>query len=116
MLRWALVTIATVALAFVIWVGYGQDWTGFGTKTLWDWLDLAVVPVSLALVAVFLNRAASKRDRRLAAEREFFALLAPTLPREASLATLRIYIFSTLACWMHVAGPRYFGPCTTRGS
>lgn len=36
--------------------GYAVTWTGFQTKTLWDWLDLLIIPIVLALGAFFLNR------------------------------------------------------------
>lgn len=96
LLRVALVVLVMAAIGFLTWIGYGHDWTGFRTRTLWDWLDLAVVPLSLAFGAFLLNRAASARDRQLASEREFYALLGPLLPREGSMASLRVFIFSTL--------------------
>lgn len=55
-----------VALAIVVpWArsGHAPKWTGFGSKSLWDWLQLLVVPVILSVGAVVLNRAATERDR-----------------------------------------------------
>jgi uncharacterized protein YjbI with pentapeptide repeats len=37
--------------------------TGFQGKTVWDWLQLLIVPLVLALVAFMLNNAAATRDR-----------------------------------------------------
>lgn len=47
---------------------YSQGWTGFqatGTapaKTLWDWLDLLIVPIVLGVGAYLFNRRAALRD------------------------------------------------------
>jgi uncharacterized protein YjbI with pentapeptide repeats len=95
-IRGAILVLLALALGLLLWAGYGQKWTGFQSKTLWNWLDLVVVPVSLALAAFFLNRAAGNRDRQLASEREFYALLEPVLSREPALSALRVFILSTL--------------------
>jgi uncharacterized protein YjbI with pentapeptide repeats len=39
------------------------SWTGFASKTLWDWLELLVVPFVLAAVALGFNYFAAERDR-----------------------------------------------------
>jgi len=39
-------------------------WTGFTGKTLWDWLELLLIPVALAAVAFGLNYFANERDQR----------------------------------------------------
>jgi hypothetical protein len=70
---------AAAAVAFTV-VAYRRQWlwTGLPThpgdgtaanpprpaKTLWDWLQLLVVPLVLALAAFALNAAQSDRDRR----------------------------------------------------
>lgn len=68
---------AVVALAQI---GYGCDWTGFGRcvvmkqrneevrpeKTLWDWLNLLIVPVVLAGGGILYNRAEKKNEQRRA--------------------------------------------------
>ncbi len=41
-------------------------WTGFGPKTLWDWMSLLVVPIALATLGVWLNRRERERDQRIA--------------------------------------------------
>ena len=43
--------------------GYAVDWTGFQTKTLWDWMDLLIIPIVLALGAFFLNRSERAIER-----------------------------------------------------
>lgn len=53
------------------------DWTGFGDysgalardqrgKTLWDWLELLVIPAVLAIAALFFNRQQRKNELRIA--------------------------------------------------
>jgi uncharacterized protein YjbI with pentapeptide repeats len=69
-------TVVVVGLLVVL--GYGQEWTGFGrsveqvgdnrdlrrAKTLWDWLQLLVVPVALAILGFWFNRV--QREQELA--------------------------------------------------
>lgn len=67
----------------VIWIlmqGYGAAWTGFGesslsVKTLWDWMNLLLVPSCLTVAVLFLHRSRRENDRqhaeaRFALERE----------------------------------------------
>lgn len=57
----------TVAVLLVVGVlirvGYTKSWTGFGEKTLWDWMTLFIVPSVLAAGAFLFNRAERKADR-----------------------------------------------------
>ncbi len=51
-----------------------HDWTGFetykeGQRTLWDWLELLIVPVVLAVGVYFLNRTERLAERTIATER-----------------------------------------------
>jgi hypothetical protein len=68
---------ATVlVLALLILFGYRAEWTGFGSrvdakgaltpeKTLWDWLELIIVPAVLFLARTDLTRfGAVLEDRR----------------------------------------------------
>jgi hypothetical protein len=75
------IACAAAVLVFVL-VAYrrGWTWTGFvapvtpderdsassrgGSKTLWDWLQLLIVPVVLALAAFALNDAQTRREQR----------------------------------------------------
>jgi hypothetical protein len=66
--RGAAVALA-VASAVLIAGGYTYDWrfTGFPGKTLWDWLDLLVLPFSLSLLPISLESSWSRfRETRLA--------------------------------------------------
>jgi uncharacterized protein YjbI with pentapeptide repeats len=56
-----------VAFALFIFLGYHWDWTGFPQKKLFDWIQILVIPVAVAVGTFVLNRTAKKRDE--AAER-----------------------------------------------
>jgi hypothetical protein len=76
---------ALIGLLILILIGgyaFGWNRTGFGEyrtpllqnisverpKTLWDWLDLLIIPVTLAIVVYFLNRSERSTDRKIASE------------------------------------------------
>lgn len=63
-----------LAVAALLAVAYARHWawTGFTTKTLWDWLQLLVIPVALAVGAFALNQLQSSREHRrtIASSRE----------------------------------------------
>jgi hypothetical protein len=66
--RIAAAGLALVALVLIIG-GYTLDWhfTGFPGKTLWDWLDLLVLPFALSLLPISLESSWSRfRPARLA--------------------------------------------------
>jgi len=44
--------------------------TGFETKTLWDWMELLIIPFILAVGAFFLNRSERKTEREIAKDRQ----------------------------------------------
>ncbi len=57
-----------VVIAFII-VGYRFDWTGFNGnnksgKTLWDWLQLLIVPLVLAIGGFWLSRMQKATEQR----------------------------------------------------
>lgn len=45
------------------------SWLGFKGKTLWDLLGLIIVPLSLALVALWFNNSQTNLDRQIAEDR-----------------------------------------------
>lgn len=78
-------TIATLlfvlSLVGLVWLGYQVAWTGFparsepseGTiaaKTLWDWLELLVVPAALALGAFVLEGSRDRTARAIEDDRQ----------------------------------------------
>ncbi len=82
----ATIIIFALLIAFILAVSrFGWDWTGFNDhigpqlkpyqqyqpgKTLWDVLQLFIIPAVLAIVAFLFNRAASRKDR-LEAKRRY---------------------------------------------
>src|SRR5437588_5003618 len=67
----AIILVVTIAL---IIIGYRSDWTGFNGnnksgKTLWDWLQLLVVPLVLALVALLFQGATTRREHQITQQR-----------------------------------------------
>lgn len=84
---WLFIVGASVAFVFAsVLLGYffGWDWVGvtqftvttsgesevYPQKTLWDWLDLLIVPFVLATGAWWLNRAEKENERELALDRQ----------------------------------------------
>lgn len=74
-LRWAAwvgLGVAGLILLYLLlailfsWASTGDvpAWSGFGPKTLWDWLQLLGIPILLALGGFIINRAAEQRDRQ----------------------------------------------------
>ena len=78
-----LISLAIIAIPSFIYMlvrkDYSCDWTGFGVcpttdntrpeKTLWDWMDLLLVPLVLAVGGFIYNWAEKRNDRRIADER-----------------------------------------------
>lgn len=75
--------IAVLTLMFQRFIlGWSQwaNWTGFGDyigsipkenreKTLWDWMDLLIIPLALALIALIYKKITHDTDQRLKNER-----------------------------------------------
>src|SRR5207249_11037592 len=68
-------------LGYLVLQGCSQPWTGFGeykkpaenivpAKTLWDWLQLLIVPVFLAAGAWLLDGSRKRSERRSEADRQ----------------------------------------------
>lgn len=74
------IAVAVLALTIFAWFGYRRRWSWTGlpadlgdpatgrpsapAKTLWDWLQLLIVPLVLAVAAFGLNAAQADRDRQ----------------------------------------------------
>ncbi len=69
-----------VLLIFLFIYLYDQPWTGFGKgvgnnvqsnspKTLWDWLELIIVPISLSLIAWFFKKSEIKTEKAISLEK-----------------------------------------------
>ena len=60
--------ILIVAISLII-VGYRFDWTGFNGnnksgKTLWDWMQLLIIPIMFAIGGFWLNQIQKSREQR----------------------------------------------------
>jgi uncharacterized protein YjbI with pentapeptide repeats len=81
-LLFSLFLFIIILILLIIW-GYTADWTGFNqhletvpsgmqkqpAKTLWDWMQLLVIPSVLAIGAVLLNLANSRTEQKIAEKR-----------------------------------------------
>jgi hypothetical protein len=64
--RWLIgLGVLGVSVAALVVVGYiaPWSWTGFSGKTLWDWLELLLLPVSVALLPFVLESGGAMRVR-----------------------------------------------------
>jgi uncharacterized protein YjbI with pentapeptide repeats len=86
---WWVIGIAGAAALFgLIIVGYWVPWTGFDgppTKTLWDWLQLLVIPLVLAIGGFLFNQTQQRREQAIADEDRQEAALQSYLDRMAEL-------------------------------
>lgn len=75
----AVAILAAIAIVLLIIAGYSYDWTGFAGftthsgdvvrgKTLWDWMQLIIIPATLALGGYIFSNAQKKRDEMKAEE------------------------------------------------
>lgn len=76
---------------------YGWAWTGLNAsigpqvqqyqpgKTLWDWMQLLIIPAVLAIGALLFNRAVSKNDQEIATDNQQEATLQEYLNRMSEL-------------------------------
>ena len=67
-----LIALFVTLVVLVILEGYKLNWgwTGFNGsnksgKTLWDWLQLLIIPLALAIIAILFNRAERKNEQRI---------------------------------------------------
>ena len=60
--------IVVVVCIVLIIAAYRFDWrmTGFEGKTVWDWLQLIIVPIALGIVALLFNQSNANAERNLA--------------------------------------------------
>jgi hypothetical protein len=70
-LRWPAAIVAAVAFLLVVICSYlfGWKWTGFPKQTFWDWLDLLIVPVVLAIGGYLFNSAQNRGTQKVAEPR-----------------------------------------------
>ncbi len=69
------VTIIQVVVIILIVIGYRFNWTGFNGnnksgKTLWDWLQLLIIPAVLAVAGYFINLTISRGEQEATSQRD----------------------------------------------
>lgn len=76
------IIVIVVVIIFIIHVllHYYEDWTGFGPRvtyqnfepgrTLWDWLQLLIIPAILAGVAIYFTNSERRSEQKIARERD----------------------------------------------
>ena len=71
LLWWIVGSLSGLLCIGLILAAYWFEWphTGFQGKTVWDWLQLLIIPLVLALAALFFNQANSRTERQLAMQR-----------------------------------------------
>jgi hypothetical protein len=73
--------LAILLIGVLLYLGYQHPWTGLplhiqpsgeivAAKTLWDWLDLLIVPLALAIIAFAFNASARSSERRIENDRQ----------------------------------------------
>jgi len=68
--RTGIIVVLFVLIAF-IFAAYRFGWsgTGFLNKTLWDWLQLLIIPLALAVVVLVFQLVNTRTERQIAKER-----------------------------------------------
>src|SRR5215216_242204 len=84
-----------LAIAVFVYLGYHfrWRWTGFPQKRLFDWIQILIIPVAVAIGTFVLNRAAKRRDDEAQQEqRESEEAIETARAEEASLQAYLDYI------------------------
>ena len=84
-----------LTIAVFVYLGYhfSWRWTGFPQKRLFDWIQILVIPVAIAIGTFVLNRAAKRRDDEAQQEqRESEQAIETARAEEASLQAYLDYI------------------------
>jgi hypothetical protein len=76
-----------VVIATITGLGYGLGWawTGLAIKSAWDWLQLLIIPVLLALGALWFNRQERRAQNELETRRQESAQALAREERENDL-------------------------------
>lgn len=84
---WLWCTLIGLIVLSLIWAAYRFNWsgTGFQGKTMWDWLSLLIIPLALALVALFFNQMNTNTEQQIALDRQREDLLQAYLDRMSEL-------------------------------
>lgn len=79
--NWLVIILLIVAILLIISYGYSIPATGFGdytspagdfsrSKTLWDWLELLIIPAVLAIVGAWINQQVRRSEQGRSDEQE----------------------------------------------
>jgi hypothetical protein len=63
--------LVVIALAYI----FNVNVPGLHGKTLWDWLQLLIIPLALAVIAILFNRTERKNEQRIASDNQQEAAL-----------------------------------------
>jgi uncharacterized protein YjbI with pentapeptide repeats len=76
-----------IGVAVLIFAGYllNWAWTGFFNKTLWDWMQLLIIPAVLTVGAFLFNRAERISEQAIALDNQRAATLQTYLDRMSKL-------------------------------
>lgn len=69
-LSWLLLIALLLLSAWIMFQTIKNDRLGFSTLTLWDWMELVIVPATIGFGVFFFSRAQSKSERLIAANHE----------------------------------------------
>jgi uncharacterized protein YjbI with pentapeptide repeats len=58
--------VSGLVFAWILWQTYRANNLGFGSRTLWDWLELLVVPLALALAGFWFSRVQKQTELEVA--------------------------------------------------
>ena len=79
------VGFAVLFVVLLVVAAYGAEWTGFPGQTLWDWLQLLIVPAVIAAGGVWFNRRQQEREREAQNRRECERVAQEAVQREREL-------------------------------
>lgn len=87
LLWWVAGSLLVLVCVGLIGMAYRFSWssTGFVGKTVWDWLQLLVVPLVLAFGAVVFNQANTRTERQITLDKQREDLLQNYLDRMSEL-------------------------------
>ncbi len=77
--------LSLLSLIWIVWETDKAKNLGFINKTFWDWMELLIIPVVLAIGAFLFNRSERKSEQRIAAERFQEEVLREYLDRMTEL-------------------------------
>lgn len=71
------ITLLIVGVLVLVTFGYllRWNWTGFSTKTLWDWMQLFIIPVVLAIGGFLFSQVQKNNEQKIATDNQQEAAL-----------------------------------------